>query len=241
MKVILLVVLTALLLDAAKGGLIAENRRHHALKFGNSVPDYIIYQPNMEPLQNALSVCSWVRKLRSSDTPSWLSYAVSGSTDEILISDTGRFNYIFDSNQDLTSYFSVTPGTWYHYCNTWSLSSRTRRVYVNGQQIGTYTTPAGRSLGMNGYLMIGNDQDGPGTGDDPDQVFGGELYKLNFFSKELSSSEVQAMARDKCSEVEETYGDVRSIRWEDIIQKERNGNVTEIETECTAPGWLTDT
>ena len=65
------------------------------------------------------------------------------------------------------------------------------------------------------------------------QIFGGELYKLNFYSKELSSTEVLEMARDKCTEVEETYGAVRSIKWEDILLKTRNGDVTEIDSGCT--------
>ena len=41
------------------------------------------------------------------------------------------------------------------------------------------------------------------------------------------------MARDKCTEVEETYGAVRSIKWEDILLKTRNGDVTEVECGCT--------
>ena len=83
--------------------------------------------------------------------------------------------------------------------------------------------------------MIGNDQGGtPGAGMQERYNFGGELYKLNFYSKELSSSEVQAMAQDKCSSVEETYGEVRSIKWEDILLLTRTGNILEIESGCTS-------
>ena len=63
-------------------------------------------------------------------------------------------------------------------------------------------------------------------------VFGGELYKLNFFSKVLSSSEVEEMSREMCSEVEETLGEVRSIKWEEILMESRNGQVSEIGTGC---------
>ena len=129
-------------------------------------------------------------------------------------------------------------GTWYHYCLTWSLSSQTQRVYVNGQLIGSRTTSSGRTFRNGGYLVIGNDAGSSGSSMSTTYMFGGELYQLNFFSKELSSSEVQAIARDKCSGVEKTYGDVRSIKWEDIISKPRNGNVTEIQSFC-APGMST--
>jgi hypothetical protein len=57
---------------------------------------------------------------------------------------------------------------------------------------------------------------------------GGAMYKLNFFSKELSDFEVEEMARDRCGAVEESYGDVRHIRWEYILSQTWNGNVTEI-------------
>jgi hypothetical protein len=57
---------------------------------------------------------------------------------------------------------------------------------------------------------------------------GGAMYKLNFFSKELSDFEVEEMARDRCGAVEESYGEVRHIRWEDILSQTRNGNVTDI-------------
>ena len=220
--------------------LFSDDKRYHALKFGNSLPDYIIYQPDMTPFQYAFSVCSWIRKLKTSGIPSWLSYEVIGDgRSEILMSDDGFYNHIFGQYEDLTSYFTVTPGTWYHYCKTWSYSSAQQKVYLNGQQIGsTLTTPSGRSLGMNGHLVIGNDQDDFGAGMNDGEAFGGELYKLNFFSKELSSSEVQAMARDKCSGVEETYGDIRSMKWENILLLSRNGDVTEIETGC-GPGRFT--
>ena len=187
----------------------------------------------MEPLQNAFSVCSWVRSLRSSGTPCWLSYAVSGSFNEILISSDGNYNHLFDNGWDLRSKMNSVPlGTWYHHCTTWSLSSRTQRVYINGQLIGSKATPSGRSLGTDGYLVFGNDQNGYGSGMHTSYIFGGELYKLNLFSKELSSSEVQEMAKDKCTEIEETYEMVRSIKWEKILLKTRNGDVTEIESGC---------
>ncbi|XP_063682204.1 uncharacterized protein LOC134817051 isoform X3 [Bolinopsis microptera] len=234
MKPVLLGILSLLQFVSTSGDSTADQRRFNALKFGNSVPDYIIYKPSMGPLQNAFSVCSWVRGIRSSSNPSWLSYAVnSGSSDEILISSNGNYNIIFDSGWSLKREISSVPlGTWYHYCGTWSISSRTHRVYLNGQLIGSRSTPSGRKLGTNGYLVIGNDQDSYGGTLTQDAIFGGELYKLNLFSKELSSAEVQEMAKDKCTEIEETYGVVRSIKWEQILLKTRNGEVTEIESGC---------
>ena len=219
--------------DLTAGDSSADKHRYTALKFGNSLPDYIIFKPNMEPLRNAFSVCSWIRHLRSRGFPSWLSYAVnSGNHNEIFISSDG-YNVIFDQHWDLTSEMSSVPsGTWYHYCGTWSLSSLTHRVYLNGQLIGSRPTPPGYSLRTDGYLVIGNDQDSYGGGMEERNIFGGELYKLNLFSKELSRTEVQEMAEDKCTEIEETFGVVRAIKWEQILLETRNGDVSEIESGC---------
>ena len=234
MKPVLLGILTLVLFNSISGLPTADLRRYKALKFGSSLPDYIIYKPNMGPLQNDFSVCSWVRGLRSSGYPSWLSYAVVSAYNEIMISSNGERNFVFDENLDLTSEMDSVPlGTWYHYCYTWSMSSRTQKVYLNGQVIGSRLTSSGRNLGTNGYLVIGNDQDSHGGGMTTEEIFGGELYKLNFYSKELSRTEVLEMARDKCTDVEETYGAVRSIKWEDILLKTRNGDVTEIDSGCT--------
>ena len=110
------------------------------------------------------------------------------------------------------------------------------RVYLNGREIGSLSTSSSRRLGTGGYLVIGNDQNGsPGSGMGTPWIFGGELYKLNLFSKELSSSEVLEMSRDKCSEIELTYGEVRSIKWEEILQRSRNGDVREIDSGCISP------
>jgi hypothetical protein len=87
--------------------------------------------------------------------------------------------------------------------------------------------------------LIGNDQDILGGGMTVKYAFGGEIYKLNFFSKELSSIEVEEMAEDRCNLVEETHGDIRHIKWEDILSRSRNGNIIEIENGCTNACYIT--
>ena len=207
---------------------------YRALKFGSTSSDYITYQPNMAPLQNAFSVCFWARSLRTSGNcgPHIISYEGDGFSNEIIVSDEGGCNYIFGLNFGLSSKHSVPSGTWFHYCYTWSYSSRTQKVYLNGQMIGSRSTPSGRTLRNGGYLALGNDAGTNGRSMSSSYIFGGELYKLNLFSKELSSSEVLEMSRDKCSEIELTYGDVRSITWEEILQRSRNGDVREIDSGC---------
>ena len=231
MKELLLLTLFSLLLLASRGD------PFNALKFGSAVNDYIVYQPEMQPFETGFTVCSWIRKLGSAHNgPTWFSYAVSGVPREIQITDMGARTYIFGDGSGLQSLYTVTPGTWFHNCVGWDATSQTRTVYINGALVDSKATPAGRTLKLGGSLLLGNEQQtGPGTGMDDTNTFNGEIFKLNMFGKKLSDAEIKEMARDMCSEVEETQGEVRVIKWEDVLLKTRTGNVTEIKSECISP------
>ena len=235
MKRVLLGILALLLLEATNADSSADLRRYNALKFGQTAQDYIIYKPDMRSTQTALTVCAWIRRLRSTLRPVWFSYATSSQAKEIQITDDGHDFRMFGDASDLRSVYIVTQETWFHNCLAWDSASQTRNLYINGVLVDSKATPAGRTLGQDGYLVMGNEQDGHGTGMDNSEIFGGELYKLNVFSKKLSQSEIQEMATDMCSEVEETYEDERSVKWEDILLKTRNGDITEIGTGCQSP------
>ena len=129
----------------------------------------------------------------------------------------------------LTSKFPMTDNTWYLYCSTWSLASRTFRVYVNGQQVGTQTTPSGRRLQTGGALTLGNYA--PGNS----HPFGGMLFNFNMYSKELTATEVAAMySAGFCAEIPEQLEEYRVIKWADILKLSRTGTVLDEDTRCAA-------
>ena len=104
------------------------------------------------------------------------------------------------------------------------------------------STESGRNLPTGGNLMIGNYQTTQAEWS-PDwapnhYAFGGELYKLNIFSKELSSDEVREMAKDMCSFEEESHKLTRIIRWEEILLKISVGNVSYSRTTCMPKAQL---
>ena len=210
------------------------DRRQFALKFGDTLEDFIMFQPDMSPLQNALTVCSWVKPLSSNSHPIWLSYATSSNDHEILTSDNGIYNYFLDTNLNLGSKINPSKGTWYHHCTSWSTSSNTRKVYFNGELVGQGPTTS-RTLGLDGILFFGNERHFDGGSYDASETFGGELFKVNFFTKELTGEEVLGMKEaGLCSDVEESYGRVRYLRWEDLLLEQRNGDITEVEPGCPA-------
>ena len=212
----------------------ATTESYKILKFGSTTADYVSFTPDMQPFTEAFSVCSWVRKLREVTEATWFSYAVSGSDNELWLTDSG-YNYIFTSNSaNVQSQAGVTTGVWYHYCMCWDYISRRADIYHNGTKTGSFSTPSGRKLTSNGNLVLGQEQDTVGGGFQSHQAFGGELQKLNMFSKKLSSSEVNEMySAGRCSDtVEKTHGDYRQLKWEDILQQTITGNVSVVDT-CT--------
>ena len=220
----------------------AELRKLNILKFGNTASDYILYKPDMSPLESEFTACAWIRRLKSGDKPVWFSYSSSITSKEIQITDDGYEFYMFGidgSGTDLRSVYTVSPGTWFFNCLSWSSASQTRNVYINGRVVDAASTPAGRTLGQGGYLLFGNEQDGLGSGMDGGEIFGGEMYKLNVFSRMLTTSEIGEMSRNMCDKVEEKYGSTRYIKWEDVIQLSRNGNVNEKYSGCLPQEYLT--
>ena len=142
---------------------------------------------------------------------------------------------MFNTQSDLRSVYTVSPGTWFLNCLSWSSAAQTRNVYINGRVVDAASTPAGRTLGQGGYLMFGNEQDNYGdyrTDADETNIFGGEMFKLNVFSRMLTTSEIEEMSRNMCANVEEKYGSTRYIKWENVLQLSRNGNVHEKDSGC---------
>ena len=179
----------------------------------------------MSPFSAAMSICAWIKKLRQSHNTIWFGYCKGN---EIVISDSGSYNYWFGGSAGWNNMLTVASGEWYHLCTTWSQSSNTLRAYHNGNLLKEGT---GNPVPVGGNLVIGNDCLGGGNNGNPAyHPFGGEMTKLNVFSKELTATEVKMMSDAGLgSDIEETYGLVRRIRWEDILLQPRTGNVAEID------------
>ena len=208
-------------------------RRYKGLKFGATAQDYVLLKPRMEPLDESFSVCGWVKKMRPGVSKWWFAYGTSSNVEEILSEDDGYFQTL-NIDVDMRSKVTEQLGIWRHVCYTWSLATRAASVYFDGILLGSSTTPSGKKLGLDGYLVLGNEFDSYGGGFGDNNAFGGELFKMNAFDKELEAAEVKEMAdAGKCSDVEEKYGRSRYLKWEDLLLEEKSGNVTEIDVGCT--------
>ena len=178
------------------GVMASTERRFKALKFGQTSRDYVLFQSDMRPFETSFTVCSWIRKLYTNYHPTWFSYATSEQSFEIQIGDEGHETFIFGDSSDLRSLYTVSPGTWFHNCMSWDTTTQRRDVYLDGVLIDGRATPAGRTLGQGGSILLGNEQErGPGAGMDYHDIFGGEMYQLNVFSRKLSDSEIKRMSK----------------------------------------------
>ena len=240
-KFLIVALLKLLLLNVIVG-----DPRYTALNFGIDDESYILFKPDMEPLRNQFTICSWIRSFQETDgsPQTWISYAShsTGLNNEIMLGDAGvSFLFNTELKPSIRSSFADQEGnrTWYHFCTSWSFSSRSQKFYLNGNEINETNTPEGRKLAVGGYLAIGSNQGRHGAGSKSTDRFRGELYKLNLFSKELNGSEVREMSRYMCAEIEETYGELRHIKWEDIVQQkqDRKGNVTDVDSGCPSRLW----
>ena len=107
----------------------------------------------MSPFSAAMSVCAWIKKFRQSHNTIWFGYCNSHGN-EIVISDSGSFNYWFGGSAKWNNILTVASGEWYHLCTTWSQSLNTLRAYHNGNLL---KEGSGNPVPVGGNLVIGND------------------------------------------------------------------------------------
>ena len=202
-----------------------------AIKFDAVGDSYIDSYPDWSRLTTTFSACGWVKDLGSFTFPTIFTYHDSS---ELVMIANGYYTHIFGSSKHLNSGFPVSEGTWFLGCMTWSMSSRQLRYYVNGNVIGSMQTPSGRSLRTGGRLRLGMWTGG-------NDRFGGEMMYLNFYSKELSSSEIARMVqKGMCDHVaeEDEHEASRVIKWEDLVQLGRSGAATNMYVEECAVQYV---
>ena len=221
-----------------------EDRKYNGLKFGNSKNDYILFWARMDAIADSYSLCGWIKKTetgRSYGNYFWFAYSTRSSYEEIRAADntvTSSSLHTLDRYINLQGKTTVTIGAWTHMCFTWSYLTGTAKAYFNGQLVGSVTTPSGRKVVTEGYVVLG--QEFNDYGSEINYGFHGEMYKVNLFVKELSASEVKMMAEGGlCSCVEDGYGSHTVLKWEDLIVKQRTGDVKDIDVGCLPKGQRT--
>ena len=197
------------------------------LKFADDGDSYIRFSSDMSPFANKLSVCSWVREFKSDTWRTIFSYG----RDIVRFESSGYYNCATKCRLDVRSKLTVSKGTWFHVCFTFSSSSSSMRYYADGVLLGTLQT-SGSAIPTGHSITLGNNDKYLTSG----HAFCGEMLQLNVYAKELSGEEIKRMAdAGMCSLREDENEDVRVLKWEDILKKSRTGTLTEfIPGQCSS-------
>ena len=204
-----------------------------ALKFAQDSGSVIKFTPDFSSYRDKVSVCGWIKEIGTASWPIAFNYGDS----DLRLAVGGRYICVFGTCSDWKSKFTISKGTWYHTCITWSYPHRYLKYYVNGELLATIQTRSDRYLEDGETLTLGNYRE-----NQSEHEFGGEMFYLNFYAKELSASEVKRMSdAGMCGDVlMKEHEDTRLVKWEDILNKLRSGTVTDIDISmmCT-PQLLT--
>lgn len=114
----------------------------------------IMYEPDMTPFKDAITICGWVKKERSTGYGVWFMYRGNDGGSAFVISDDGSWGSFFTLHSDRAQIFEVQFEVWYHQCVTWSNVSRKLRMYFNGQLMGTKDELLSR-FPSGGLLVLG--------------------------------------------------------------------------------------
>ena len=206
----------------------SDDEQYTALHFGTSSNDYIGFKFNMAPFQDSFSICTWVKRIYTSSAwPLFFNYYSSNAnSNEILLDAVGHHKHLLSGSVsgDMQSAVTKPVGSWFSYCITWSLASRSIKLYIDGTLVGTGTTASGRTLKMGGTLFFNR----LAYTTSSSYIFGGQLYQFNVYAKALSSVEVNKIAEGGlCFDLTD-FSETRVLRWEYILSQSRSGSVSEV-------------
>ena len=139
--VALLVLVGVTLPDTAFSESIPDSH-NTGLKFGKTGLDYVLLKPAVQPLEEAFSVCGWVRKLKWKPIPYWFAYGSSQIVHDLKISDYGSMGFM-GIGFSVDSMVKEPMGHWKHWCVTWDLPSPEFTVYYEGELLDSHETAPG--------------------------------------------------------------------------------------------------
>ena len=141
-----------------------------------------------------LTIDIWFKMATSVNSGSFiLSYAVSGSDNEFLLGKEGSGLAVYVNGLSRNYNAKTNDDKWHNVVFVRQLATGTtvnNFLYLDGAYISNITDTTG-NLTSNGYLVIGQDQDGSGGGFDATQAYKGYLDDIRIYDTVLSSSQIK--------------------------------------------------
>merc|ERR1712176_1115550 len=160
-----------------------------------STANYLQFSPDFgADTLGAFSICTWFFKTYGDQGRYFLSYAVTGLDNSIILGEQATLGF-WVSNERMVTDILLDEQTWYHLCFTWASDSGAA-IYIDGAKVKEGALASGKAVKKGGMLNIGQEQDSVGGRFDKDQAFAGSLYNLNMFNLKLSDEEVAKLYGD---------------------------------------------
>ncbi|XP_022799791.1 neuronal pentraxin-2-like [Stylophora pistillata] len=144
--------------------------------------DYVIITSGM-PNLTAVTACLWMKTADTGNEGTQLSYAVSGSDNELTL-----WNY-----KDCSS-VSANDGRWHHHCVTWENTAGSWKLFKHGS-VAASGKQEGHVIRGGGTLVLGQEQDSLGGSFQSLQSFIGEMKGANFWDHVIVDQEIVRMSQ----------------------------------------------
>jgi hypothetical protein len=118
------------------------------------------------------------------------SYATSSDDNEGLLYAPGGTIYIYGPDGGGSTGYELSEDVFHQIVRTRSYVSGEEKLYVDGKLVATMTIAAGQVTYTAGSFNIGQEQDSPGGGFDPNQTLNGDVAMVRIYDRVLSPSEV---------------------------------------------------
>jgi len=157
----------------------------------DGVNDNVIRNPISGVSGTAISAELWLKTTDTTKEAGIISYASSSSWDDFHLRNP-RALRVYVRGTQVSTGVAFNDGQWHHLAVTWTSAGGALRVYKDGVLAYSGTVRAGISLTANGALVLGQDQDGVGSGFETSQAFVGQLDEAALYPTALTQARVQA-------------------------------------------------
>ncbi|XP_058946195.2 C-reactive protein 3.3-like [Pocillopora verrucosa] len=187
--------------------------------------DYVIITHGI-PSLTAVTVCMWIKTNATGKNGALLSYAVSGSDNELFLIMPGHFGFGVRSVGSGYTRVSANDGKWHHICAAWENTAGSWKLIKDGY-LGDNGTglEKGRLIRGGGHLVLGQDQDKLGGGFQEHQSFIGEMADVNIWNHVISDQEIRCMSKSCLT------GTGNLFQWSDF-KYHRMGSVQIVQPSC---------
>ncbi|XP_078367068.1 neuronal pentraxin-2-like isoform X2 [Oculina patagonica] len=172
-----------------------ERNPGYALLFPRKgTSDYVITRGM--PSLKAVTVCLWMKTADTGNGGTPLSYAVSGSDNDLILYDYRNFYFWVGSAHSGRTSVSANDGKWHHICATWENTAGLWNLYKDGKVAASGKgLKTGYVIRGGGALVLGQEQDSVGGSFEASQSFIGEITGVNIWDHVKNNREITRMSK----------------------------------------------